>query len=152
MTIISGYGGYSGFDSGRAAIEPTYNVNGKQMNLAEYNRYLAQQQAQDRLSQLRDTWNLGFEQRQREAEANASRAFGYRRQETEQNFQNNRALQGDNLQSTERRQAAQIAAQERMQQSGFGQERDMADIRSRIKQREKSEDRTAAIAAYRGRR
>lgn len=137
----------------------TFNVDGKRMDWAEYGQYLAdknrtaaQQQAQDRLNQLRDTWNVGFDLRQREAEANASRAFGYRAKETDQNFQNNRTLQGDNLQSIERRDAAQIAARERMQDAGFGQERDMAGLRSQIKQREKSEDRSAAIASFRNRR
>jgi hypothetical protein len=135
--------------------------DGRPVNLAtlqqgstttESSRDIARQQAQERLNELRDTWNLGFDLRQREAEANANRAFGYRRQETDQNFQNNRTLRGDELQSIERRDTAQIAARERMQQAGFGQERDIADLRSRIKQREKSEDRTAAIAAFRNRR
>lgn len=155
-----------------------YYVDGKKMTVDEYAQYLssiqnktstqadAQQRAQERLKerlkQLNDTWKLGFDQRQQEAETNASRAFRYRQQESErdfgqrtafsrQDFEQSRTLRGDELQSIERRDTAQIAARERMQQAGFGQERDMADIRSRLKQREKSEDRTAAIASYRGR-
>ncbi|MFN6460837.1 MAG: hypothetical protein RMZ41_003190 [Nostoc sp. DedVER02] len=145
----------------------------------------AQQQAADRLKQLQDIWKVGFDQRQQEAQTNASRAFGYRQQESErdfaqrtslsrqdfdqnrtmqsesasqrqalsgQEFNQNRTLQGDSLSSQERRDTAQIAARERMQQAGFGQDRDMAGLRSQIKQREKSEDRTAAIAAFRNRR
>lgn len=152
-----------------------FSLNGKPMNLAEYQQYLAeqnspekirataQQQAADRLQQMKDLWKVGFDQRQQEAETNASRAFGYRQQESErdfgqrttfsrQDFEQNRTLQGDSFASAERREAAQIASRERMQQSGFGQERDMASLRSNLKQREKSEDRSAAIAAFRNRR
>ncbi len=141
-------------------------VDGKPMDTAKLEqdaRAIAQQQATDRLKEIQDMWRVGFDQRQQEAQANAERAFNYRQQESErdfgqqtalgrQNFEQNRTLQGDYLGSQERRDAAQVAARERMQQADFGQERDMASLRSQIKQREKSEDRTAAIAAFRNRR
>ena len=149
------------------ANNSTVYVDGKKMTPAEYGQYLssrsssqsttatqrtAQEQAQDRLKQLQDTWKVGFNQRQQEAETNATRAARYRKEESERNFGQNRTLQGDYLGSQEKREAAQTAARERMQQSSFGQERDMASLRSELKQREKSEDRTAVIAAFRNRR
>lgn len=126
-------------------------------------RATAQQQAADRLQQTKDLWKVGFDQRQQEADVNATRAAQYRKEESDrdfgqrtafssQDFTQNRTLQGDYLGSQEKRDTAQIAARERMQQSGFGQERDMASLRSNLKQREKSEDRSAAIAAFRNRR
>ncbi len=152
-------------------------VDGKPVDTAKLQqdtRAIAQQQATDRLKEIQDMWRVGFDQRQQEAETNASRAFGYRQKESErdfgqrtafsrqdfeqqtalgrQGFEQNRTLQGDSLSSAERREAAQIASRERMQESGFSQERDMASLRSNLKQREKSEDRTAAIAAFRNRR
>lgn len=158
-------------------------------------RAIAQQRASDRLKEMQDLWKIGFDQRQQEAETNATRAAKYRQQESErdfgqrqamssqdftqnrtlqgdtiastermqqagfgqerdmskQGFEQNRALQGDYLGSQERRDAAQIAARERIQQAGFGQERDMASLRSSLKQREKSEDSSRALAAFRNR-
>ncbi|MBD2438871.1 hypothetical protein [Nostoc sp. FACHB-110] len=140
MTAMSAIGGFS----------TPITVGGS--SFASTQQFNAQQQAQDRINQLKDLWKVGFDQRQQEAETNASRAFKYRDLESQRDFGQNRTLQKDTLDSAERRDAAQIAARERMQQAGFGQERDMAGLRSQIKQREKSEDRSAAIASFRGRR
>jgi hypothetical protein len=150
-------------------------VNGRWMSVQEHAQYLnspefkseqataqqqaqqqtqqqAQQQATSRLEQTKELWKVGFDQRQQEADVNATRAGKYRKEESERDFGQNRTLQGDYLGSQEKRETAQIAARERMQQAGFGQDRDMASYRSNLKQREKSEDRTAAIAAFRNRR
>jgi hypothetical protein len=102
---------------------------------------------------LEDTqkfWDMGFDQRQREADRNAERAFKFRDLESirnfgqekdlsKQGFEQDRTIRGDELSSIERREAAQAQARERL-----------ADVNQRLQQRQQESERSAAMSAFRG--
>lgn len=109
--------------------------------------------ASSNLTASKEIWDAGFEQRQKEADRNAERAFKFRDLESvrnfgqekdlsKQGFEQDRTIRGDELASQERRQTAQFQAQERM-----------ADLNQRLQQRQQESERSAAMSVFRsGRR
>jgi hypothetical protein len=106
----------------------------------------------DLLNQQKSIWDTTYDQRQKEAETNAERAFRYRGFEanrqfgfdkdvSKQTFEQDRTIQGDSIASQEKRQQAQFQAQERM-----------AGLNQQLKQRQQESERTAALSAFRGNR
>lgn len=100
------------------------------------------------LTSTKELWNVAYDQRQREAETNAERAFRYRGQEnirdfgqtkelSKQGFEQDRTLRSDELSSIERREAAQAQARERL-----------ASVNQQLKQRQQESERGAAMAAF----
>lgn len=102
------------------------------------------------LADSKQIWDAGFEQRQKEADRNAERAFKFRDLESvrnfgqekdlsKQGFEQDRTIRGDELASIERREAAQVQARERL-----------ADVNQRLQQRQQESERSAAMSAFRG--
>lgn len=139
------------FASGQWKVDALKKIMGDPATRFPKAQYTTEAQNKVDLSSTKDLWNLGFDQRQKEAEANAQRAFKYRGDESvrdfgqkkdfsAQEFNQDRTIRNDELTSISNREAAQAQARERL-----------AGVQQQLQQKQQESERGAAISAFRGR-